>query len=141
MKGGVKREALEVMSRHHLCVISTVDEHAKPESAIVGFSQSDKLELLVGTSVLTRKYANVQRNSHVAVVIGDETAEVQYEGTIQQLGKVELDGLLKGHFEKLPGTTKYLGDPNQAWFLITPTWLRLTVHETPNRVEEMRQFA
>jgi len=138
MSDDVKHEALEAMSRHHLCVLSTVDGHAKPESAIVGFSHNDKFELLVGTSVLTRKYANVQRNPHVAVVIGDEAAEVQYEGTIQQLDMAELDELLKDHFEKLPGTTKYLQDPNQVWFLITPAWLRLTVHETPNRVEELR---
>lgn len=137
MKNDVKQRVLEVMSRHDLCVLSTVDAQSKPESAIVGFSQNDNLELLVGTSHLTRKYANIQHNPNVAVVVGDHVAEVQYEGTVRKLDETELEERLKTHFKKLPGTPKYLNDPNQVWLLISATWLRLTVHETPNVVEEV----
>ena len=138
MNNKLKREVLDVMSRHWYCVLSTVDEQGKPESAIVGFSQNKELKLIVGTSSVSRKYANLRRNPHVAVVIGDERAEVQYEGAARQLDKAELDRLLEEHFEKLPGTAKYLEDPDQVWLLIAPAWLRLTVHEAPDRVEEMR---
>jgi len=133
----LKRQILEVMAAHSLCVIATVTDDAKPEAAIVGFSQNDDLELIIGTSRQTRKYANVQKNTQVAIVIGDTSAEIQYEGLIRELSAAELDSQLEGHFKKLPGSPKYLEDPNQRWLLVRPTWIRLTVHEEPNRVEEM----
>ena len=138
MNDSLKQEVLEVVSRHTLCVISTVGEQNKPESAIVGFSCDDNLELLIGTSETTRKYRNLRSNPHVAVVIGDEQAEIQYEGTARTLDKTREDKRIQALFDEVPGASKYRDDPSQVYLLITPTWLRLTVHEDPNRVEEMR---
>ena len=140
MNEQLKLQVLEVLARHKLCVIATVDEQSRPEAAIVGFSHSETLELLIGTSHKTRKYANLMRNPHSAVVIGDTIAEVQYEGAVRQLEQAELNDQLKERFQKLPGNEQYLQDPEQAWLLITPKWLRLTVHGNPNRIEEMSRF-
>lgn len=138
MSDAVKKEVSDIMAKHVLCVLSTVGPEQKPESAIVGFSHSDNLQLLIGTSSQTRKFANLQTNPHVAVVVGDEEAEVQYEGTVRILSNSEEDGRVRAHFAKVPGASKYRDDPSQVYLLITPTWLRLTMHEDPNRVEELR---
>ena len=137
----VKDDVDAILAKHNICVLATVAADGKPESAMVGFSHGENLELLVGTSHKTRKYANIQRNSHVAVVVGDNEAEIQYEGTIRELDLTEAEKFLKKHFEKLIGAEKYLEDPNQRWLLITPTWLRLTLHNDHDRIEELRQFS
>jgi general stress protein 26 len=137
----VKEEVDAIMARHNTCVLSTVATDGKPESAIVGFSHGKNLELLVGTSHKTRKYANIKQNPNVAVVIGDKEAEIQYEGVIRELDLAEAEKFLKRHFEKLIGTEKYLNDPYQRWLAITPMWLRLTTHSDHDRIEELRQFS
>jgi len=119
-----------------LCVLSTVTSAGSPQAAIVGFAQNADLQLLIGTSSQTRKYANLQQNQKVAVVVGDFKAEVQYEGIAQQVMKSDV-AELETRFEKLPGTARYLEDETQAWFTISPTWIRLTVHGAENRVEEV----
>jgi general stress protein 26 len=141
MNDVIRQQAVEEFSRHFLCVLSTVTEDAKPQSAIVGYAASENLQLLIGTSNKTRKYANLQHNAQVSVVVGDTVAEIQYEGTARLLERSEAESLVGTQFKALPGTAKYINDPDQAWFLINPTWLRLTVHGTPNRVEEIGEFA
>ncbi|MGH7241368.1 MAG: pyridoxamine 5'-phosphate oxidase family protein [Candidatus Saccharimonadales bacterium] len=141
MNDELKQQILEILEAHELCVLSTVTAAGLPQAAIVGFSQNANLQLLIGTSNRTRKYANLQQNQAVAVVVGGDAAEVQYEGTVRELTKQELEEHLQTHFDKLPGTAKYLEDTTQAWFLITPTWLRLTVHEDMNVVTEIKDFA
>lgn len=136
----MKDEVNSILAEHYLCVMSTVAQDSLPEAAIVGYSHGENLELLIGTSCKSRKYKNLMENPHVAIVIGDETAEVQYEGAARELGGDELQHHLKTHFAKLPGTTKYLNNPNQRWLLVTPTWLRLLVHGDEDKIEEMSKF-
>ncbi len=137
MSPELKGEVLGVLSNYWFGVIATVDTEGRPEAAIVGFACSPELEMLVGTSLKTRKYANVQQNSHVAIAIGDQKAEVQYEGDVTLLEPDAAWDEIATRFGKLPGFEKYRNDPDERWLLISPTWLRLTVHENPNRVEEV----
>ena len=137
MNDALKKEVSELMASYVLCVISTVTPDAKPESAIVGYSHSENLELLIGTSDRTRKFANIQANANVAVVIGDTKAEIQYEGTATVLDEAEAGERLQSHFAQVPGSSKYRDDPSQVFLLITPTWLRLTIHGDEDKVEEM----
>ena len=134
MTDELKTEVLEVASRFHLCVLATVNSESAPEAAIVGFSVDQDLEVLFGTSKTTRKYANLQQNPRVAITIGDYKAEIQYEGTAKEIDLHEAEQ----RFGATPGIEKYREDLNQTWWLTTPQWLRLTVHETPNRVVEAR---
>lgn len=129
----LKSEILGVLARHPLCVLATVSAQGKPEAAIVGLTANDKLELLFGTSQKTRKYANLQGKPQVAITVGDFEAEVQYEGTATQVDHQQAEE----QFGTTPGIEKYRSDPTQTWWAVTPTWLRLTVHETPNRIEEV----
>jgi general stress protein 26 len=134
MNEELKKEVIETLKQYHIGVLSTVSEEVRPQAAIVGFTVNDNLELFFGTSRKTRKYANLQHNSKVAFAIGDFTAEVQLEGEAREMTlEVALD-----KFGHTPGIEKYRDDPDQTWWLVAPTWLRLTVHAAPDRVEEMR---
>lgn len=133
---------IEFMKSRALCVISTVGPDAKPESAIVGFTHTADLELIVGTSKLSRKYANMTQNRHVAVVIGDEKGEVQYEGEIEVLPNDEYRNMVEqAHIAKLPGAAQYREDPNQVYLKITPTWIRFLKHGEGGGKQEFTDFA
>jgi general stress protein 26 len=137
MNDELKKEILEVLKRFNVCVISTVSEGPKPEAAIVGFSCNDKLELVVGTSNHSRKFANLMKNPQVALAIGDNNAEVQYEGVVSQLDVEVSSEWLEAHIKQTPAAKFYVNDPNQVWFRITPSWIKLSVHGPENRIEEM----
>jgi general stress protein 26 len=134
MNDKLKQEVLDTLKQYHIGVLSTVTEQSAPQAAIVGFTANDNLELFFGTSRKTHKHANLLQNPKVAFAIGDFTAEVQLEGDAREMTLEEaLD-----KFGHTPGIEKYRDDPDQTWWLVTPTWLRLTVHTAPDRVEEMR---
>lgn len=137
MTDELKHEILDVLEQAKWCVMSTVDAQSKPEAAIVGFSHTDQLELIVGTSNKSRKFANLTANPHVALAIGDNVAEVQYEGVVTQLNVEVSNEWLEEHLRQVPVAASYVNDPDQVWFKIQPTWLRLTVHADSNRVEEV----
>lgn len=132
---------LEFVAARPLCVISTVGADAKPESAIVGFSHTEQLELIIGTSKKSRKYANLLQNTHVAIVIGDETGEVQYEGVSEILPDGEYKNMVeKAHIEKLPGAADYREDPNQVYVKVRPTWIRFLKHGEGGGLYEYTEF-
>lgn len=108
-------------------VVSTVGPDGSPQSAVVGFSENDQLELFFGTSDTFRKYHNLQRDPRVSVVVGFAgSTTVQYEGVARQLTGDELRERQKAHFVKLPMVEKYKDNPGQVYFSVTPTWARFT---------------
>lgn len=137
----MKDDVLAFLAKEKLCVVSSITSDAKPQSALVAFTHSNDLKLLIGTSNTTRKYQSISANPNVSVVIGfSGDANVQYEGIAQEITKNALESLKQEGFEELPGKDKYRQDPTEAWFLITPTWVRFTVHAAEDRVTEMREF-
>ncbi|PWU23045.1 hypothetical protein C5B42_04220 [Candidatus Cerribacteria bacterium 'Amazon FNV 2010 28 9'] len=122
-----KERLFQFFSSHPLMVISTVDANGKPQSAVVGFGQTEKLELFFGTSNTTRKYKNLNANSHVAAVIGWEEATVQYEGEARELvpGE-ELEQYKEAYYTKSPSSRQFGELPDERFFLITPKWIRYT---------------
>jgi general stress protein 26 len=138
MNEAIKKQVLEVLEAHKLCVMSTVTPSGMPQAAIVGFSQNAELQLLIGTSNLTRKFANLQQTPNVAIAVGDFNSEVQYEGTVRVLSKEEL---AETSFAGLPGIAKYQEDETQTWLLISPAWIRLTTHGAEHTVAELVDFS
>ena len=117
----------DFLHKHQLCVLSTVNEKGNPESAVVGFSENDKLELMIATSNQSRKYKNMIGHSAVSVVVGwDKWITVQYEGVVRLLSDDELIEYQKNHFAKLPMTEKYKENPDEVYIAITPTYIRYT---------------
>ena len=133
---------LEFMTSHPLCVIATASHDLKPESAIVGFTHTERLELIIGTSNKSRKYANLVQNPHVAIVVGDESGEIQYEGNVEILPDGDYKDMVeKAHIEKLPGAAEYREDPNQVYIKVHPTWIRFLKHGVSGGLQEYTEIS
>ncbi len=122
-----KQELYDFMNNNSLAVVSTVTAEGNPSAAIVGFGQTKELELLISTDNTTRKYKNLQTNPRVAVAIGGTTPEtIQLEGTARELKEDELDVVRDNYWQKNPHAKAYSDNPNNRYFIITPTWIRFT---------------
>lgn len=146
MNTAAKQGIFAFMAERFLCVISTVDENAKPEAAFVAYTASENLQIMIGTSNKSRKYQNLLQNKSVALVIADQIGEVQYEGEVEILTSADYEALLTaGQFQKLAGYDKYRNDPEQAYLKLTPTWIRFIVHGPPgegkDQITEFTEFS
>lgn len=120
---------LEFLQSHPMATISTVAPgSSQPESALIAFTQTDKLEIVFETFVNTRKWHNLQKNPHVALVIGWDTKHhltLQYEGVANPIADNEAEAHIALFLAKdTPCTEKFLHDPRVRLFKITPTWIR-----------------
>jgi nitroimidazol reductase NimA-like FMN-containing flavoprotein (pyridoxamine 5'-phosphate oxidase superfamily) len=141
MKTADEKEMMAFMEERFLCVLSTVNEQGRPEAAFVGYVSCRDHEIVVGTSNKSRKFKNIQQNKSVAVVIADQTGEVQYEGEAEVITGSDYEALVaEGHFGKLPGLDKYRNDPTQVYIRIRPTWIRFIVHGNTDQISEFTEF-
>src|SRR5437588_112515 len=72
---------LAYMRGHKLVVVATIGPDGGPQSALVGVGITDALEVVFDTLSTTRKHANLERDSRIAVTFsgpGEQT--LQYEG-------------------------------------------------------------
>lgn len=133
----LKPWALKFLAERMFTVISSVNDQGKPQSALVGYSNNDKFEFLIGTSSLSRKYKNIITNNAISLVVADLAGELQFEGAAELINDAEYQRLTSEEgFRGLPGYDHYRNDPNQVFFKITPTWIRLINHEDQNKTEE-----
>lgn len=135
-----KQTILNFIHSYDLCVLSTTNAEGSSESALVGFSDNDTYELLIGTTTSSRKHTNIKALPAVSIVVGwNEGICVQYEGIARVLQKgEELDSYLQNHFIKLPGAKKYKDNPEQCYILIEPRWLRFTdTNPSPRLITEI----
>jgi len=141
-QNSLKNLILEFIADRSLCVIATVGQDTKPESAIVGFSHTERLELIIGTSNKSRKYANLLQKPYVAIVIGDETGEVQYEGNVEIVSGGEYRSMVEeAHIKKLPGAAEYREDPSQVYIKVRPVWVRFLKHGANGGVWEYTEIS
>ncbi len=122
-----KQKILDFIKNKKLTVLSTINSRNRPESAVVAFSETDRLELIFGTFNTTRKYRNLQNNKNVALVIGwdeKENITVQYEGLAKEVENKEFEKLIAIHLNKNPFSKTYAFDDKQKYFKITPKWIR-----------------
>lgn len=134
-------EVNHFLSQQQTCVLASINPSGQPEAATVGFSHDNKFKFLVATNKNTRKYQNLTDNPRVAVVVGVEGEKtLQYEGTAQEVSQAQLGERLEQHFQKVPGAKKFAQEAGQTYFLITPSWLRLTDYTQDSPVFETREF-
>lgn len=110
-------------------VISSVNEAGQPESALVAFSETENLEIIIATGDTTRKVQNILLNPDVSIVIGfdgEELTSVQYEGTARVLPMEVADEYAAIHYEKHPILRKQKDKPGECFIAITPVWARFT---------------
>jgi pyridoxine/pyridoxamine 5'-phosphate oxidase len=121
-----KQDLYDFMNSQPLMVVSTLSKDGKPQGAVVGFGQTRDLELVFGTSELSRKAQNIKANSAVAVVIGWSNKTIQLEGTARLLSEGDDSSYSEQYFLKNKWALKYKDEPHERHFVITPTWLKVT---------------
>jgi len=109
-------------------VVSSIGPEGQPQAANVGFSQNDKLELMIGTDEHSRKALNMGRDNRVAFVATnfDRSCTFQMEGHARKISLEEFEPWAEAHFAKLPGSAPFHKMKGQVYFLITPTWARFS---------------
>ena len=106
-------------------VLSTVDSQGLPEAAVMMYGDTKNFELIFDTLNTTRKYNNLQQNSHIAFAIGREDGTtVQYEGIATELFGEELLTYKKIMFAKNDSFAKWEALPGMTYFKVTPKWIR-----------------
>lgn len=120
-----------------LGVLSTANDEGQPQAALVAFSETPDLQIVIGTFEDTRKFANLLQNQHVAFVVSSDKKTVQIEGIARMAQGDELERCRARHSAKNPASVKYAHDPKQRFFIIEPTWMRFSDHTTdPHTIEE-----
>ncbi len=137
-----KQKILAFLKTQNLGVIATNSATSQsPESAVVGFSETENLEIVFSTSSETRKYQNLMKHPHVSFVIGwsfgKENKNVQFEGKAELISNDEREKYMQQHIGKNPGSSKFAQDPKQCFFKVAPSWIRYSDFTVvPNEVHE-----
>lgn len=135
-----RAEAYEFLTRQNLGVISTVSDQDTPEAALINYGVTEHLELVFETFQTSRKYRNICRNPHVAMVmgLGKECLTCQYEGVVSCPTEAALPGLLDIYFAARPEGLGHRGWPDLVYLLVRPTWIRISNYDLMNwKVREL----
>lgn len=124
-----------------LAVISTINEleHCS-ESALIAFTQNENLELYFMTFCTSKKYANLQNNRSVSLVIGFEYTTIQYEGIACPLIEDDVQEALHAFsIKETPCSSDFLNDPRARFFKVVPKWIRYSDYTIcPAEIFEIR---
>jgi pyridoxine/pyridoxamine 5'-phosphate oxidase len=121
-----KENILNFFKTRKHAVIATSGENGQPEAALIGFGETDNLEIIFGTYKTSRKYKNLKKNNKATFVIGwdQDNITVQYEGVARELGADEIDRYVSVYHKKLPSAAAFRHHPDQSFWIVTPTWIR-----------------
>lgn len=125
-----------------MAVLSTSGPKGKSEAALIIFAHNKHLEIFFETEANSRKYKNLLKKPHVALVVGWDAAvhlTIQYEGTARELSGVERKRAYEALIDKKTPIAWQLADgPKSRLFKITPTWIRWSDYRSyPPSVEEL----
>jgi general stress protein 26 len=129
-----------------MATVSTIARNSNiPESALIAFAQTDKLEIIFESFVNARKWKNLQSNPHVSLVIGWDTQvhiTVQYEGVAKPIPEAERSVYINMFLaKKTPCTEKFLNDPRVRLFKVRPTWMRYSDYTNTKPLILEKSFA
>lgn len=124
-------QELESMNQP-LGVVSTVNEHASPESASLYYVHDSSFNLFFITRKGSRKYQNIEKNPNVSFVITSENSPltIQLEGTAGLVTEAKeeseyfpkLVALASAH-TAIPPVSQINGS-EMVFVKITPRWIR-----------------
>jgi len=119
-----------LLTNQSLCVLSTQDE-GHPYANLVAFAVTEDLKNIVfATTRDTRKYNNLMREPHVAVLINNSTNSPRdfqdamaatALGFAEKLADERREKYLKLYIEKHPHLSDFVQAPNSAIFSIQVT--------------------
>lgn len=122
-----RQSVLDFIRQQGLLVLSTTYDNGKPQAAVIGFGETDNLELIFGTNNASRKYKNLKRDPHVAAVIGwSDSRTVQFEGIAEELSLENIELVKDTYWRKNPRAEAFHANPGQRYFIVRPTWIRYT---------------
>ncbi len=120
--------------KQKLGVLSTVGPTGTPQSAFIYYAFDEDLNIYFITRTQSRKFLNIEKNPHVAFVVGTETPPqtLQIEGTASILERPEdfsflFSDLVKIAVERhfVPPITQMTNSGDVFFMKITPNWVRL----------------
>jgi hypothetical protein len=116
------------IQQHPFAVMASVTSNHKPEAACIGIAVTPALHIIFDTLSISRKFINLQKNPHIALVIGTEGEQtLQYEGIVSFPTGEALTNLLPLYFEKFPrGRERKKSWPHLSYVMIQPTWIRFS---------------
>jgi len=135
---------LAFIRKHRLAVQSTIAPDGNPQSAVVGFAATDRLEIVFDTLATTRKAVNLRANPRMAFVIGGlgagDERTVQYEGIADEPSGAELEQLKRAYYGVFPDGPSRLQWPGLIYVRVKPTWIRYSDFSTdPEEIVELRE--
>src|SRR4051812_41035711 len=114
-----KPEMLAYMRGHRLAVIATIGSDGGPQSALVGVGITPTLEIVFDTLSTTRKHANLERDSRIAVTFsgpGEQT--LQYEGLAVpvSVSGAKDEGYRQAYYEAWPEGRQHMRWPSLVYW-------------------------
>jgi pyridoxine/pyridoxamine 5'-phosphate oxidase len=138
MRGVNKQFIYDFIKSRSLAVITTVNEKAMPEAALIGIAVTPKLEIIFDTANISRKHPNLLQNPAVALVIGwDNDITLQYEGLATQLSDHD-DQYKQLYFDTIKGARERSHTLHGiVHFKISPHWIRYCNYNPPVMIKEL----
>lgn len=124
-----RQEVYDFLLTQKLGVLATLGPEGQPQAATVAFSTTPGLEFVFGTDESSRKSHNITSRSKASFVVTDPSRRytVQLEGDARSLSKQEFEeNYAAGHFEKSPASIPFKDVAGQAFFVVSPVWLRFS---------------
>lgn len=132
-------EALR-LNNPQLCILSTVNEENKPESAVLVYMVRDDLSIILSTDQNSRKWKNLEKNTDVAISVGMTFTGVnlQIEGTARLVTEgEEFETLSNEYFSYHPEVKQYQSVDTKM-ILVNPKWVRINDYrQHPPKVDEV----
>ena len=130
----------QFITQQKLAVVSTINSHGNPESALVGIAVSINLEIIFDTVTASRKYQNILRNPNLSIVVGwDDEITIQYEGHAMVLGNdSDADNMREIYYRAYPdGRERADTWPGLVHIKISPKWIRYNNFNEPTVIKEL----
>jgi len=135
---GEERQAVRAyLQRHTSGVLSTIGDDGRPQSAFVDLAVTPDLEIVFETLASSRKFHNIERDRHVALVIGwDGNKTAQIEGVADEVPESRRDDLLALYRAACPRNARHEGWPGLTYVRVRPRWIRVSDYGWPWHVDE-----
>ena len=120
-----KPDLYAFIGQFKLGVLATTSAANAPQSALVGFAITPRLEIIFDTVKSSRKYTNLIVHSACSFVIGwagEQT--LQYEGKAEELYSPDLERFQEIYFKTWPECLTHMTWPGIVYFVVRPTWIR-----------------
>jgi hypothetical protein len=118
-------ELLRLTRQRYIATLATASPEIQPQAAPMRYAVTDDFEIVMGTLQTSRKYANLQRNPKVAVLVWDSLFSIQIDGIFDQPGGLDLERLRDFFANEQPLEARIrAGRPAHLFFRIRPLWAR-----------------